>query len=92
MGATAVLNEEGQLQGVITDGDIRRMLEATTDIHNVRANEIMNPRPKTIQDEELAVNALLKMREFQVTQLVVLHGEVYQGMIHMHDLLREGIV
>lgn len=92
LGATAVLNYEGQLQGVITDGDIRRMLENSASIHELRATNIMNVKPKTIQGDELAVNALLKMREFQVTQLVVLQGETYQGMIHMHDLLREGLV
>lgn len=91
MGATAVVNTKGSLAGIITDGDLRRMLEkkyaATT-----TAKQIMNSKPKTIDAASLAVNALHVMRTHQISQLVVLNKNKYDGMIHIHDLLREGIV
>lgn len=92
LGATAVLNSETQLVGIITDGDVRRMLEVHNDLKNVCAKDIMNTTPKTIDAEELAVHALKNMREHNISQLVVLHQESYAGIVHIHDLMREGII
>ncbi|ERM82167.1 hypothetical protein P872_07235 [Rhodonellum psychrophilum GCM71 = DSM 17998] len=92
MGATAVVNEENQLLGVITDGDLRRMLQVRTDIQNVKASDIMTRQPKTISKDEFAIRALNRMKEFNITQLVALDGENIAGFVHIHDLMREGIV
>lgn len=92
MGATAVVNDENQLLGVITDGDLRRMLQVRTDIQNVKASDIMTRQPKTISKDEFAIRALNRMKEFNITQLVALDGENIAGFVHIHDLMREGIV
>jgi arabinose-5-phosphate isomerase len=91
LGATAVL-ENNQIQGIITDGDIRRMLEKENDWHTFLASDIMNITPKTIEATDLAVNALEKMRTNNISQLVVVDGEIFAGFVHLHDLLREGLV
>lgn len=91
LGSTAVM-QEGQLAGIITDGDIRRMLEAQSDFTTLKARDIMNRHPKIIQASELAIDALNKMRANNISQLIVLDGEHYAGMIHIHDLLREGLI
>ena len=92
LGVTAVLNEEGHLQGIITDGDLRRMLEKNVPMANVQAKDIMSLNPKVIQQDELAINALDMMRQHDITQLLVMDGNRYQGIIHLHDLIREGII
>jgi arabinose-5-phosphate isomerase len=92
LGVTAVLNEEGRLQGIITDGDLRRMLEKNVPTANVQAQDIMSLNPKVIQQDELAINALDMMRQHDITQLLVMDGNRYQGIIHLHDLIREGII
>lgn len=92
MGATAVVNDENQLLGVITDGDLRRMLQVRADIQNVKASDIMTRQPKTISKDEFAIRALNRMKEFNITQLVALDGENIAGFVHIHDLMREGIV
>lgn len=92
LGVTAVLNEKGHLQGIITDGDLRRMLEKNVPTANVEAKDIMSLNPKIIQQDELAINALDMMRQHDITQLLVMDGELYQGIIHLHDLIREGII
>jgi len=92
LGATAVIDEHGQTLGIITDGDLRRMLERNEDITSLSANEIMSLHPKTISSNELAVNALAQMRQYSITQLIVEDDNRYLGMIHLHDLIREGIV
>lgn len=91
LGATAVMQDQ-KLIGVITDGDIRRMIAQHTQWNGLLAADIMNTHPKTIQADDLAVNALEKMRSNNVSQLIVLDGESYAGMVHIHDLLREGII
>jgi arabinose-5-phosphate isomerase len=91
LGATAVI-ENKKLKGIITDGDLRRMLESGQNINNLQAKDIMNPNPKTISKEELALAALEQMRKNNVSQLVVLDKDVFDGFIHIHDLLKEGIV
>jgi len=92
LGMTAVLNNAGALAGVITDGDLRRMLEKTNHLEGILAGHIMTPHPKTIEASEMAVNALDLMRTNNITQLLVLDGAVYAGVIHLHDLIREGLI
>lgn len=92
LGATAVLNAEERLIGIVTDGDLRRMLARTTDYNALRARDIMTPAPKAIGPDALAVEALGLLRENSITQLVVVENKHYLGMIHLHDLVREGII
>lgn len=92
LGVTGVVNEKGGLEGIITDGDLRRMLEKNMDASGVKAADIMSRNPKTIAHDELAVNALELMREYDITQLLVMKGDQYHGIIHLHDLIREGII
>jgi len=91
LGAVAVLNGT-QIQGIITDGDIRRMLERHTDLAAINAAEIMGKSPKVIDKNELAANALHIMRENNITQLLVSDQGNYDGVIHIQDLLKEGII
>lgn len=92
LGATAVVDNNNQLIGIITDGDLRRMLEKNTNINEAKASDIMTKNPKTISRHELAIKAFEKMEKNSITQLVVTDGNTYLGMIHLHDLLKEGIV
>ncbi|RBL93509.1 KpsF/GutQ family sugar-phosphate isomerase [Chitinophaga flava] len=92
LGVTAVLDEKGGLQGIITDGDLRRMLEKNVSTGEVTAKDIMSVNPKAIQQNELAINALEMMRQHDITQLLAMDGERYSGIIHLHDLIREGII
>ncbi|MGM0529968.1 MAG: KpsF/GutQ family sugar-phosphate isomerase [Bacteroidota bacterium] len=91
LGATAVLND-GQLMGIITDGDLRRMLERHDEIRNLKAQDIMTTNPKTINKNELAINAFNMMEDHNITQLIVTEDGSYLGMVHIHDILKEGIV
>ena len=91
LGATAVV-EQGQLVGIITDGDLRRMLEKEVRIDQLCAQDVMNRQPKTIQKGELAVKALEIMRAHSITQLIVLDQQEYLGFVHLHDLLKEGLI
>jgi arabinose-5-phosphate isomerase len=92
LGATAVLNAEGKLAGVITDGDLRRMLQRNEPIEKFTASDIMSVHPKTIEKDELAINAFNMMETNKITQLVVTERGSYIGLVHIHDILREGIV
>ena len=92
LGATAVLGENRTLIGIITDGDLRRMLERNTDFMSLQAHDIMTTPPKTINANELAVKALNQMEENSITQLLVVENNRYLGVVHIHDLLREGLV
>lgn len=92
LGATAVLDEQEKIVGIITDGDIRRMLQLHSDVDPLRAKDIYSPNPKCIEEIELAVQALELMREHDITQLIVTANGVYVGMLHLHDLIREGII
>ena len=91
LGATAVLKDQ-VLVGVITDGDLRRMLEKHSEFKTLKASDIMTRHPKTIQKNRLAVDALGIMKENNITQLPVLDGEKYVGVVHLHDILKEGIL
>ena len=90
LGATVVMQDE-RLLGIITDGDLRRMLMKYPNIEQVKASQIMTSNPKTIDTEALVVDALHKMRENSITQLPVVHEGRYLGIIHLHDVLKEGI-
>ncbi|MCX3265513.1 KpsF/GutQ family sugar-phosphate isomerase [Pedobacter agri] len=92
LGAVAVVDELEQVIGVITDGDIRRMLENNMSIAGLKAEDIMGKQPKSIQADALAVEALHIIKENNITQLLVLQQNTYFGIIHLHDLLNEGIV
>jgi arabinose-5-phosphate isomerase len=92
LGATAVNDSSGNLVGIITDGDLRRMLEKTLDIQALRAKDIMTINPKTILKDEFAIRALNLMRNHNITQLVAMHGGKIAGFVHIHDLMKEGIV
>jgi arabinose-5-phosphate isomerase len=92
LGATAVLDRAGQLAGIITDGDLRRMLGSFSDLEKLRARDILTPRPATIDVEDFAAEALARMQSRNITQLVVTEDGAFAGFIHLHDLLREGLV
>lgn len=91
LGATAVM-DNGVLAGIITDGDLRRMLEKNADISSVTAADIMTRDPKTIDAGNLVVEALALMRNHNITQLPVIESNCYAGVIHLHDILKEGIL
>ena len=92
LGAAAVLNDNEDVIGIITDGDIRRMLEKYDSFTNLSANDIMSKTPKTIEADAMAVAALEKMRENNINQLIALDKDRYAGIIHLQDLVREGII
>jgi len=91
LGAVAVV-ETGKLKGIITDGDLRRMLEKNGLQMNTVASSIMNKTPKTIDAKEFAVDALKVMKQYNISQIVVMDKSRYVGFVHLHDLLREGIL
>jgi len=92
LGATAVLKENGEIVGIITDGDVRRMLEDNLKLEDITAKDIVTVNPKMISMYELAVDALDVMRKNNISQLLVVDGNKYSGIIHLHDLVREGII
>lgn len=92
LGVTVVIDNNNKISGIITDGDLRRMLEKDLYHIGVKARDIMTSSPKTIESGELAVNALDLMRRNNITQLVVTENKEYSGIIHLHDLIREGII
>lgn len=92
LGATAVINKKKQVTGIITDGDLRRMIEKNGSMEKLKAKDIMGKAPRTIRKDELAINALEMMRGNQITQVIVKDGNQYLGMVHVHDLLKEGLV
>lgn len=91
LGVTAVLDGD-DIKGIITDGDIRRMLEKTTDLSSITAKDIMTINPKTIDVTAKVEEALNTMEAFEITQLVITNQGIYAGIIHLHDILKEGIV
>lgn len=92
LGCTSVLDRNNNLLGIITDGDLRRMLQKDITLDKVKAQDIMTASPKTIQKDEFAVKALHIMQQENITQLVVMDGSRVAGFVHLHDLLKEGIV
>lgn len=92
LGTAAVVDEKGKITGIITDGDIRRMLEKQYSFLDYTAKDIMGTNPKTIEAGELAINALEMMRQNNISQLLVVNDGAYAGVVHLHDLVREGII
>jgi arabinose-5-phosphate isomerase len=92
LGATAVVDENNVLQGIITDGDLRRMLEKNIMSNDIIAKDIYSVNPKNISPETLAIVALELMRKHDISQLVITNNNQYLGILHLHDLMREGIV
>ena len=91
LGATAV-TENGALKGIITDGDLRRMMSKGNSFDQLKAEDIMSPNPKTATAEMMAADALQLMKSAHITQLVVVSDGAYVGFVHLHDLLKEGII
>ena len=92
VGATAVLDDKQNVIGIVTDGDLRRLLIKDLDLKTVTAEEVMTKNPQTIDSESLAVEALKLIREKSITQLIATEGGRYVGMVHLHDLVREGLI
>ena len=91
LGVTAVV-ENSKIIGIITDGDIRRMLTKSTEINHLTAKDIMSKNPKTIQEDAMAIEALERMETNSITQILVTnHDNNYKGVVHLHDLIKEGI-
>lgn len=92
LGVAAVVDASGKVLGIITDGDLRRMLEKTESIAGLTAIDIMTSKPKTIDADVLAVTALEEMRKHNISQLITEENGLYSGIIHIHDLVKEGII
>jgi arabinose-5-phosphate isomerase len=92
LGATAVMDSKKKLTGIITDGDLRRMLQKEKSYSGLKAKDIMGKKPKSIDWDSLAADAYQLFREHNITQLIVTKKGKYEGFIHFHDLIREGIL
>jgi len=92
LGATVVLDGNGSMLGIITDGDVRRMVERGCDYNSLCAGDIMTVNPKIIDINALAVDALEVMERNEITSVVVLDEGAYAGLVHIHDIMKEGIV
>lgn len=92
LGVTAITDKENNLLGIITDGDLRRMLEKSVAIDKISVSDIMTNKPQTIEPDMLAVEALDILRKKEISQLVVVEDNKYLGIIHIHDLIREGLI
>ncbi len=93
LGVTAVIDNDNRLLGIITDGDLRRMLKKNISLSDaITAADIMSAQPKTISPESLAIEALEVLRQKEITQLAVVEKNIYLGIIHLHDLIKEGLL
>lgn len=93
LGATCVVDEQGELKGIITDGDLRRLIEKTNELNNLKAKDVMNPNPKIISADALASKAIQVMEAYKITQLIITNEEQKPiGMVHLHDLVNLGFV
>lgn len=91
LGMTCVVDEENKLTGIITDGDLRRLLEKSQDLKGIKAGEMMTSKPKTISPDLLASFALQQMERFKITALVVAEEKNIKGVVHLHDLINLGL-
>jgi arabinose-5-phosphate isomerase len=91
LGVAVVINN-GQIAGVITDGDLRRMLEKTVNIENITAAEIMSHSPQVIDYQTLAAEAIDKMKQHEISHLIVTKDGSYYGILHIHELIKEGLI
>ncbi len=92
LGATVVCNKENQVIGIITDGDLRRCFENNTDLKTLVANDIMSKNPLMVEPSSLVYDAFKKMKSKNITQLVVSEHKIYFGIVHIHDIINEGII
>ena len=92
LGACVVVDDNKHVLGIVTDGDLRRMLQSHSNFSDINVKDIMSVNPKLIENSEMAVSALHIMEENNITQLIVVDNEIYVGIIHLHDLLKEGLV
>ncbi|MCI0590517.1 MAG: CBS domain-containing protein, partial [Gammaproteobacteria bacterium] len=93
LGMTAVLDKQGRVTGIFTDGDLRRKLDAKVDVHTARMGEVMTRNCKTIVEDHLAAEALSMMEKFRINALLVVDGNgILLGVLNMHDLLRARVV
>ncbi|MCC8358558.1 KpsF/GutQ family sugar-phosphate isomerase [Salinimicrobium sediminilitoris] len=91
LGVTAVL-DNGKILGIVTDGDIRRMLQKSIDISGLTARDILSPNPKTIEFDAMAVDVMDMLEENKISQLLAVKDGKYYGVVHLHNLIREGII
>lgn len=91
LGVTAVLEHE-KIVGIITDGDLRRMLSSTDDFTSLKAKDIMSKNPKTIKNTAMAIDALELLEANDITQLIATESDRYVGVVHLHNLVKEGII
>ncbi len=92
LGCTCVLNPDGTLAGLVTDGDLRRLLQKTSDISSIKVADVMVRRPKTIASGTLAVVALQEMESYNITQVIVVDENLFPvGVVHLHDLVKAGL-
>lgn len=91
LGTTTVV-ENGKVVGIITDGDIRRMLEKNDEIHHLTAKDIMSKNPKSIAPDAMAVDAVKVMQKFDISSILVIENEEFKGIVHFQDLLKEGLI
>jgi len=92
LGATCVVNDDETLCGIITDGDLRRMLQRQIPIENIVAEQLMTKNPKTLQPSTLAISAIEEMETYNITQMVIINDEKKPvGIIHLHDLVKTGL-
>jgi arabinose-5-phosphate isomerase len=93
LGTTSVVNQKGELVGIFTDGDLRRLVERTDDIFSMKAKQVMTKNPKTIDGDELAAKALNLMESYSITSLIITNGKREPiGIVHLHDILKAGVV
>ncbi|MCI0331545.1 MAG: KpsF/GutQ family sugar-phosphate isomerase [candidate division Zixibacteria bacterium] len=92
LGATTVVNEKGELLGIFTDGDLRRLVEKKKEFMELPASDVMSASPKTARPEALAAAALNQMEEHKITVLAVTSGRKLMGILHLHDLLQAGVI
>lgn len=92
LGATVVCNDKKDIVGMITDGDLRRCFEKNSEFSNLKAKEIMTQSPKKIDSQSLVYDAFKIMKSHNITQLIVVENDSYKGIIHLHDIIKEGIV
>lgn len=92
LGATVVCNDKKDIVGMITDGDLRRCFENNNEFSNLKAKEIMTQSPKKIDSQSLVYDAFKIMKSHNITQLIVVENDSYKGIVHLHDIIKEGIV
>ncbi len=91
-GCVVIIDNKKKIKGIITDGDLRRMLGEANNIGNLEAKDIMNQKPKMVDINMLAYDALKLMENSNISQLIILDDDQYAGIVHIHDIIKEGIV